>query len=447
MLEELKNKKVLILGFGREGVDTFLFLRKLFPNKVLGIADIKKIKNLIIKSKIKNLIIKDKKIRWHLGKNYLKALKSYDVIIKSPGIPPRIITPFIIKKQKVTSQTEIFFENCPGKIVGVTGTKGKGTTASLIYTILKKGGFKVHLIGNIGKPVLNFLFSANPQKIYVYELSSHQLYNLRKSPHIAVFLNISPAHLDYFRNFNEYIKAKANISRFQTKDDFLIYNSKDKIVKEIAEKSQAKKIPLPVKYGFKNKIKNEKLLRGKFNLLNVAAAIMVAKIFRVSKENIFKAIKKFKTLPHRLELVGTYKMIKFYDDSAATVPEATINALLSLGKNVQTLILGGHESNICFRNLAKQILKSKIKNLILFPTNGKKIQEEIFKNNGKKRLFQYFFVDNMKDAVKLAYQHTKEGKSCLLSCASASFGIFRNYKERGNLFKKYVKKFAYEKNV
>jgi len=178
MLNELKEKKVLILGFGREGIDTFKFLRKVFPEKVLGVGERSEIKNL--KLKIKNLIKRGKKVKLHLGKDYLRALKDYDVIIKSPGVP--IHLPEVEKAQKegkITSQTEIFFENCPGEIVGVTGTKGKSTTASLIYQILKTAGLKAHLIGNIGKPVLNLLFSSTPNDIYVYELSSHQLFNLK----------------------------------------------------------------------------------------------------------------------------------------------------------------------------------------------------------------------------------------------------------------------------
>jgi len=240
-LKDLKNKRILILGFGREGVDSFKFLRKLFPKKILGVADRnKKIKNpykaepsgFRQKSKIKNLIRNDKKIKWHLGENYLQAIKNYDMVIKSPGIP--IYFPEIKKayqKGKITSQTEIFFDNCPGKIVGVTGTKGKSTTASLIYQILKTAGLKAHLVGNIGKPVLNLLFSATPNDIYVYELSSHQLFNLKPAcpayrtgrrqagnrPHIAVLLNIYPEHLDYYKNLKEYANAKVNVTLHQKK--------------------------------------------------------------------------------------------------------------------------------------------------------------------------------------------------------------------------------------
>ncbi|MDP2967385.1 MAG: Mur ligase family protein [bacterium] len=490
-LKELKSKRILILGFGREGRNTFRFLRKLFPKKVLGIADknekvdqsclatelpfmeAKVEKKESSSTKLSNQKIKLYKL--HLGENYLKALKDYDVIIKSPGIPFKIIPRSELRK--LTSQTKIFFENCQGQIVGITGTKGKGTTAAMIYEILKAEGIKAHLIGNIGKPVLNLLprptkwgegefaelrsslalrfaradearlqrpFSARPD-VYVYELSSHQLYDLKKSPHIAVFLNLFADHLDYYRNFKEYADAKANITLHQKKDDYLVYNAQDKIVKEIAKKSKAKKVPI----------------KGEYYELNRAAARAVARLFKIPSKIIEKAIKEFKHLPHRLELVGTFKRITFYNDASATIPEATMAAMETLGrKKVETIILGGSDKNIDFKNLAKKVLESKIKTVILFPTTGKKIWKDIVRQkrketNRKGRVLNHFFVTSprysaaqyMKDAVKLAYQHTKADKICLLSTACASFSIFKDYKEKGDLFKKYVRKYGCSKKL
>ena len=440
MLNELKDERILILGFGREGRDNFRFLRRIFPDKILGIGDRLELEKL--DGRAKEVVKKDKKLKLHLGENYLKALKNYEVIIKSPGIPPKLLTPFITKKQKITSQTEIFLDYCPGKIVGVTGTKGKSTTTSLIYQILKQGGVKVHLVGNIGKPVLNLLFSATQNDVYVYELSSHQLYNLKKSPQIAVFLNIYPDHLDYYRNFKEYANAKANITLYQTKDDYLIYNARDKIIKEFAKKSRAKKIPItaevPVEF-FDTCRKSQ--LKGNFNLLNIRAAIEVGRIFKIPKKIIAQGIKNFRPLAHRLELVGTFKGITFYNDALSTIPETAIAALDALGDNVQTIFLGGFDRKIDFKKLAKRILKSKIKNVILFPTTGEKIWKEISRQR-KLVALRPFFVNNMREGVKLAYEYTQKGKICLLSCASTSFSIFRDYKEKGNLFKKYVRKFG-----
>ena len=412
--------RIAILGFGREGRDTFLFLRKLFPKKVLGIGD----RNENVKCQMPNA----KKVRWRLGKNYLKVLKNYDVIIKSPGIPFKVLPKSALKK--ITTQTDIFFQNCPGKIIGVTGTKGKSTTSSLIYQVLKKSGVKTKLVGNIGKPVLMSLLKAKKSDVFVYELSSHQLYNLKKSPHIAVLLNIYPEHLDYYRSFREYVTAKANIAKYQGKKDYLIYNSSDPIVKKISQKSSAKKLPI----------------KGKYYQLNVAAAKRVGEIFKISEKTIRKAIEEFKPLPHRLELVGAFKGIEFYNDSLSTIPETTIEALDFLSDRVQALILGGFDRGLDFQKLAKRILESKVKTLILFPETGERILAEIVRHISKssrkknKLDLRHFFCKKMEKAIDLAYQQTEKGKICLMSPASPSFGLFKDYAERGDLFKKLVKK-------
>lgn len=457
-LNELKNKKILVLGFGREGKDSFLALRKLFPEKVLAVADRLKIKpqrSPADSGTLRGRDLRFKKVKWHLGENYLKALKNYNLIIKTPGIPLRIVKPFLKKKTKVTSQTEIFFDNCPGKIVGVTGTKGKGTCASLIYQILKKGGLKAHLVGNIGKPVFQTLLKAKPGEIFVYELSSHQLQNLKKSPQIAVFLNLYPAHLDYFRNFKEYQRAKENITRWQTKKDFFVYNKDEKPLTEIAEKTRAQKIPFGLKSNvmdFKRSLqmyyrnrRGKISLKGKFNLLNILAATKVGELFNIPTKKISEAVKKFKPLPHRLEFVGKYKGIAFYNDSLATVPQATMAALDALGDKVRTLILGGSDSKVDFSDLVKRILKSNIRTLIfLSPGTGEKIWEKI-KSLKKKKVPVPFFVSSMKRGVEIAFENTEKGEVCLLSPAAPSFNLFQNYRVRGNLFKKWVKNYGQKK--
>lgn len=368
------------------------FFKKLFPGKKIGIADQKQ------------------------GKDYLKKINNYDVIVKSPGIPFKILPKNVLSK--ITTQTEIFFDNCPGMIIGVTGTKGKSTTSYWIYQILKNGGLRAHLMGNIGKPVLTSLLKAKKEDIFVYELSSHQLYNLKRSPHIAVLLNIFPEHLDYYRSFKEYVNAKANIAKYQTEKDYLIYSFKNPLVKKIAQKSKARKIPI----------------EGKYYELNREAAKAVAKIFKVPFP------KKLKSLPHRLEYVGKFGGIEFYNDSLSTVPEAAIEAIDFLGDKVQTLILGGYDRGLDFRKLAERIAKSRVETLILFPTTGRRIWHDVrHRMSNMGHPMSNIFVKDMKEAVKLAYKYTNKGKICLLSPASPSFGIFKDYAERGDLFKKFVK--------
>ena len=405
-IEELKNKKVLILGIGREGLDTLKYLKEVFPKKIFAIADQKEELNSKTKKAIEGMDI-------FLGKDYLKNVKDFDVIIKSPGIP------FFKYKDKLTSQTELFFDNCPGEIIGVTGTKGKSTVASLIHSILKGS----YLVGNIETPSLSFLSKAKKDDIFVYELSSHQLMNLKKSPHIAVFLNIYPEHLDYYKNFEEYFSAKKNIYKYQSESDYLIFNP------EIEPKTKAKKIKIDVN-DFAQFLKNNQQFLEITHIDNLIAVLNVAKLFNVPEKDIIKSLNKYKRLPHRLEFVGEFKGIRFYDDSIATIPEAVVYALDSLGDDVETIILGGLDRGIKYDKLVKRIKKSNIKTIIAFPDSGEKIVKNI-----RSRIYK---VDNMKDAVDLAYKHTSKGKICLMSPASPSFNLFKDYKERGDLFKKYI---------
>jgi len=459
-LKELRNKKILILGLGQEGMSSFLFLRKLFPEMKIGLADKLPLKQLNKETRKK--ISADKDIDLHLGKNYLNALDQYQVIIKSPGIP--LFLPQLKKvKSKITSQTKIFFENCPGRIIGITGTKGKSTTASLTYQILKEGGLDVSLVGNIGNPALSLLLKARKKMIFVYELSSHQLYDLEKSPNIAVLLNIFREHLDYYQNFEQYVQAKEKITLFQTKEDYFIYNPSLDFPRRIAQKTKAQKLHFSLRdyhqpscflknqaIFYRSNSQEEKIvetkainLEGEFNLLNIMAATTIGKLFNIPNRKIVKAIKKFKPLEHRLERIGTYREITFYNDSLSTIPEATIKAIDALADKVGTIILGGYERNQNYNQLARKILDNQIKTIILFPTTGERIWQTINKQKAKgDSLPKHFFTNNMEEAVHLAYKHTPKGEICLLSPAAPSFNLFKDYKERGSLFKKFVETFA-----
>ena len=422
---------ILILGLGREGLSVLKFLKEKFPFKKVDAADRKEYLKLP-----KNVG------KTFFGENYLSSLTSYDVIIKSPGIP------FFADIQRakeegkiITSPTAIFLKNCKGKVIGVTGTKGKSTTASLIYEVFKKGGFEAHLIGNIGAPALDFLKEDSKDSIFVYELSSFQLEDLDVSPYIAVMTNIYPEHLDHHGNFSTYVKAKNNITKFQTQKDYLIYNKDIPGLKLIAQVSKAKKISFSKedKQIVENLVHKDTIpLLGEFNLLNIMPAIIIGRLFKIPDEKIEEAIINFKPLPHRLEFVGEVSRIRFYNDSLSTIPEATVEALSALGRNVATLIAGGFDRGLDYSILGEAIAKSHIKTLILFPDTGIKIWDATSKYSKKPP--QKFDVEYMGKAVKIAFEVTEPGKICLLSPASTSFNLFRDFEDRGNQFKDWVRK-------
>ncbi len=450
-LDFLKQKSILILGLGREGESSLRFLKKLFPDKKIGVAD-----QLEFEKLNKNLkkLIKLKHVETFLGPGYFEAIKKYEVIIKTPGIAVEKIKPYLQKNHILTSQTDIFLENYRDQVIGITGTKGKSTTSTLIYKILKEGKKSVELIGNIGKPPLDFFKKGRRKCLFVFELSSHQLQGLRISPKIAVFLNIYKEHLDYYKNFQEYFSAKKNITRWQTEKDIFIFNYEIEALRRLASRTKAKVIP----FGFHNKkgcytknnwiiFEGKKILpikeiplKGKHNLLNVMAAVVVSSVFKIAPKIIRKTICEFKPLEHRLEFVGKFKGVSYYNDSLATVPEATTEALEAL-QNIETLILGGYERKQDFTELIKMVIKKKIPNLILFPETGRRIYKEIQKMAKRKNKPKCFLVNNMEEAVKIALKVTKKGV-CLLSPASASFGLFKDYKDRGDQFKKYLHKLA-----
>ncbi len=417
-IQSLKNKKILILGFGLEGLDTLLFLKKKFPKKEIFVADIKELKEFDSKSK-KAL----KKAFLISGKNYLSRIKGFDVIIKTPGIPLSRIKKYA-GKAIITSQTGLFLDNCKSSVVGITGTKGKSTTSALLYHVFKKNGFDAYLVGNIETPVLSYLEKAKKKTIFVYEMSCHQLDGLRKSPHIAVFLNIYPEHLDYYKSFKEYFSAKANIALHQKKSDYFVFNPKFNLIKSLAKKVKSKAVP----------IKNDKIVSNITHQDNLNAVFGVCKLLKLNQGKVLRAMKTFKKLAHRLEYAGEVKDIIFYDDSISTIPESTIYALDKLGDDVQTLIVGGLNRGIDYKKLGKRIDSSKVKTLILFPDSGKKIFKSV------KRKISHHFVSSMDKAVELCFKSTDKGKICLLSPASSSYNLFKNFKVRGDLFKKHIKR-------
>lgn len=404
----LNGKSILILGFGREGKSTYEFIKKYVKYTSLGIAD-------------KNEIKVPEKV--YFGENYLDAVLEYDVVIKSPGIPF-----FGIENEKaiITSQTDLILKANRENVIGVTGTKGKSTTTTLIFNILNQAGKDVRLIGNIGVPPLSCLDDINDDTILVCEMSSHQLENLTVSPHIAVILNIFEEHLDHYNSYEDYQLAKVNVFRYQNSNDVVVYNMENKLVKDYVEKyAKGEKIGFPYEYDV------ETALLGEHNKKNIMAARLVAEQFGVDEEDIKHTVKNFSGLAHRLEFVGEFNGVKYYNDSISTIPEATINAIKSI-ENVNTVIIGGMDRGIHYDEFATYLENSGVENIILAYDTGKRIYEKM--NNGKAIL-----VKDLEEAVEVAKKVTKKGMACLLSPAAASYGFFKNFEERGERFKELIK--------
>ena len=500
-----QNKKVAVLGLGVEGLSTVRFLIKKGADVTIldkkEEEELRSICHAEFISASNNLPVDRQEIlkqvqddnardsgisaSWRIlrmtgfemtpkivgGKDYLKNLNDFDVIVRSPGVKRNLKELLVAEKRGniITSQTKIFFDLSPCLIIGVTGTKGKGTTASLIYEMLKKQGLDAYLGGNIGKPPLDFLDKLSPKSQVVLELSSFQLQDITKSPHIAVILMITSEHLDYHKDVHEYVDAKRNILRFQNQSDFAIINrdypashesgahtnaqvfraSRARGVYEkgcfVKEGKVLLRMSFPRKRESGSPIKSgmteveiistkDILLPGKHNLDNVCAAIMAATLAGVSIENIVIVLKTFKGLEHRLELVAEIGGVKYYDDSFSTTPETAIAAIKAF-KNPEILILGGSSKGSEFTELGRVISKAKnIKAIIGIGAEWPKIKFQI--SNFKFQIFEG--LRDMRSIVQKAVIIAETGDIVLLSPACASFDMFKNYKDRGEQFKEQV---------
>lgn len=405
-LNELENKKILVVGMGVEGAATVRFLRRYLPHAVIGTTDQKD------------------------GSDYLEKQSEYELVIKSPGIQKSLI------RIPYTTATNIFFANTKGKVIGVTGTKGKSTTASLIYEILKTAKKNVHLCGNIGKALLDELrVNQDVHDMYVVELSSYQLDDIRYSPHIAVFINIFPEHMNYHGSLENYVVAKKNIVKFSTAHDYLVYNNEYPQLEDLARQTKAKPVPFVKQLPFPS---SDIPLLGAHNRDNVRAAVTVGSMLGIPIATMRNAVKHFKSLPHRLQNIGTYKGITFYDDAISTTPESTIVAINSL-TTIGTILLGGLDRGYDFKQLVDAVIQHDIKKVIYFPDTGVKIAGLIKEKDPSVSLFS---ATNMDAAVKLCFQHTPKKTICLLSCASPSYSLWKNFEEKGDLFQKFVKKYG-----
>ena len=451
---DLGNKRILLLGYGIEGRASFEFIRSNYPSAVIDICDSSEavlIEN-DVRSQARNII---------LGNSWLSALGETDFIIRSPGIPPRLIQGLIQdlgREISISSATDIFLRKHRNKTIGVTGTKGKSTTASIISFVLSSLGYKCGLVGNIGLPAL--IEIDNSPDYFIYELSSYQLQDIGHSPFISVFLNIFPEHLDHHLNFRNYLDAKSQIFKFQNRSDLLVI-SEDLMsrVEEAEMQVLSEKLIYDAKNSFfwiegdsifrrsedgsSEKVFNIKdsQLRGLGNLKNVLAVLCLFEKMQLSNDLVVDAIKNFKPLPHRLEVLGDHKHLTFVNDSISTVPEATINALDAFSGRISALIAGGFDRGVDYATLAKEILASNIELLLLFRPSGERINSaiEIESERSSQKSPEIIFVENMKEAVSTALSESSRSGYCLLSPASPSFNQYRNFQERGDDFRNIVR--------
>ena len=406
-LELLKGKKILIVGFGQEGKASYAFLKQAVPSARLAVVDAKD------------------------GPLYLDTQKQYDIAIKSPGVAKHLISiPY-------TTPTNIFFGNTRGMIIGVTGSKGKSTTASLIYSILMAAGTRAHLVGNIGNPALSELGNeTGADDIYVYELSSYQLDDIAYCPHISVITNFFPEHMDYHGGLEAYWEAKKRIVVHAQTTDFLVFNPAYPRLRQLAKQTKAQAVPYVSQLPFNE---DSIPLLGQHNKENVRGAATVGKIFRISDSVMERAVKDFHPLPHRLELVGEYRGISFYDDAISTTPESTMCAIQSF-TSVGAICLGGQDRGYDFSELSRLIAQKNIPVIVLFPDSGNAIAKALERIGY--RPVHLLVTSDMEEGVRFIYEHTPKGSVALLSTASPSYSIWKNFEEKGRLFQKFVKQYS-----
>lgn len=431
IIEKLRRySNIAILGFGREGKSTYNFIRKYDKNLKLTILDSNYVE------------IDDENTYYKHYSNLADDLEEFDLIIKTPGIA---ITDFSLKiRDKITSQMELLLEFNRKNVIGITGSKGKSTISSLIYSIFKDQNKKTFLVGNIGVPVLNEVDEYD-DSIVVVEMSSHQLETVHFSPHIGVISNLYLDHLDHAGSVENYHNSKMNIMRFQDVDDYGIYDGDNYYLNQQdfgAIKSQLFTVSLKDKASIYMEnngdiyINGKRLLnrsaivtklKGNHNLKNILFALLVANIYHLDLKKALETIKNFKPLEHRMEFVGKYHDIIFYNDVIATIPEATINACEAL-QNVNTLIFGGLDRNIKYEEFVNYLNQSSIQHFICMPTTGHKLASLL----DEKRVIK---VETLEEAVDKAFEVTERDAICLLSPAAASYEFFKNFEEKGSRYK------------
>src|SRR3989344_1152601 len=396
-LDELKQyKKILILGYGVEGQATEKYLQKFYPEAEIGRAD---------------------KMD---GEDYLQRQNDYDLVIKTPGIPPRLVT------KPYTTATNIFFANVTNQIIGITGTKGKSTVSNLVNSVLNGAGQPATLAGNIGRPMLELLTEGLDEKaIVVLELSSYQLEDIQFSQHIACILNIYQ-ELHNHQTLENYFQAKAQIVHHSLENDYYVYNQSFVPLHNLTKKTKAQ----ATAYSEKDEEPIGAIYRS-----NVAAVAAITSLYGINREVVREIIAQTPQLPHRLVNMGTYEGITFYDDSASTHPEATVHAL-SLIPNVSTAIIGGQNRGYDFSVLVKKLASVHVDNIVLFPDTDNVINKLVAESGNYQP--QVLVTKSMVEAVAFAFSKSRRGSVCLLSPGAPSYTMFTNFSERGDTFTKLV---------
>jgi UDP-N-acetylmuramoylalanine--D-glutamate ligase len=438
-------RRFLILGYGREGASTHHYLLTQLRDPVITIAD----QDATIAPTLPYN-------RLYAGSRYLDSLQArYDMIVRTPGISLQL-DPLLAATRDgavVTSQTKLFLATAPGRVVGVTGTKGKSTTASLIAEMLRIAFDDVRLVGNIGRPMLDSLPTASAESIFVAELSSYQLEDVDQSPPIAVLLGLYPEHLDRHGSVAAYFDAKANIFRWQKPVDILVYDADNRDTQALVADAVSARRPFSLRgpqggafmrdgaiylaFGTEHvRVMSVAELRqpGLGMIRNTLAAAIAAANLGVTTDAIRQAASAFAGLPHRIEYLGQRNGVDYYDDSIATIPEATINAIEALGPRVETLIAGGFDRGLSYDELGKYLAThDHVTNLLLFPPAGRRIAQAVAASGRSDMAIEE--IDSMAVAVALAVVKTHTGRICILSPAAPSFGLFRDFEERGDQFR------------
>lgn len=440
--KEVRNKTVGVIGIGVSNIPLIEMLIS-FNAKIIAFDQREFIE---LDKRVNNF--KDK-VTFSLGENYLNQNIELDIIFKTPGM--RHDNPFLLKHKKngvkVTSEMEEFLRYCKGYTIGITGSDGKTTTSSIIGELLKTTSKDVYIGGNIGKPLFSEVERIQKDDFVVLELSSFQLMTMNISPHIAVVTNISPNHLDMHRDYKEYINAKKNIFLHQREEDFLILNGDNKITSSFRKDAKGK----VMEFSSSNKadaylknnmlyLKGEKLvaqeelkLKGNHNAENFLAAFLSV-YGLVSKENMIKIAKEFNGVKHRCEFIRSYKGVRYYNDSIASSPTRTLASIKSFNTKVN-IILGGYDKKLDYMPLAEEGYKY-IKNIVLLGDTSKGIKESFEKIKTEKSVdIPIYTTKTFEEAVSKLISLSNEGDISILSPASASFDMFKNFEERGNKFR------------